>query len=621
MDRREFLHILTSMPFAAAALASAPANYSKLVYPGKNGRLVYLPDENGNTIPDFSVCGYMGGGVRLPDVPVRAEIKAGASDARESVQAAIEKVSKITPDKRGFRGAVLFKKGVHKIEGTLRITTGGIVLRGEGPGENGTVLVATQRKQHPLIEIRGTGFSKIAGTTPRRILDHYVPVGARSFKLDSASGLRVGENIIVRRIGNKDWISAINMDRITPRPTGGTRQWEPFNLDYDRVVTRIAGDLITIDAPIVCAIETRWGGGEILQVDKSGRIAHIGIEDLRGVSEFDKNITAEYGKEKTRYFSDEQHAWDFISIENAENVWVKNITARHFGYSAVNIGRAKWVTVQDSSSLEMVSEITGSRRYSFNVDGQQNLVLRCQAESGRHDFVVGGRVCGPNAFVHCVASNTFATSEPHHRWSTGGLFDNVKAPLAIQDRQYYGSGHGWSGAELRRLELRRPARLPKTADRAELGNRPHRQKSSVARSSRGMTDTGNPSAVTSNRRVCIFSSFAIVSEPPRLDDAKIDADSLGDLLRMSVSFRQRQGTGATFADNAKISNNEPIIEMNQYARYFSSLDSLTESNGWTGQSLSSSDESPIRGGAENSAFERSSICIHREFARAHVLMG
>jgi hypothetical protein len=236
------------------------------------------------------------------------------------------------------------------------------------------------------------------------------------------------------------------MDRITPRPTGGTMQWEPFNLDYDRVITSIAGDLITIDAPVVCAIETRWGGGEILRVDKSGRIAHVGIEGLRGVSEFDKNITAEYGKEKIRYFSDEQHAWVFISIENAENVWVKNIIARHFGYSAVNIGRAKWVTVQDSSSHEMVSEITGGRRYSFNVDGQQNLVLRCQAESGRHDFVVGGRVCGPNAFVHCTASNTFATSEPHHRWSTGGLFDNVKAPLAIQDRQYYGSGHGWSGA-------------------------------------------------------------------------------------------------------------------------------------------------------------------------------
>jgi len=212
------------------------------------------------------------------------------------------------------------------------------------------------------------------------------------------------------------------------------------------VITKLDGDRITIDAPVVCTIEERWGGGEVLAFDKSERISHIGIENLRGVSEFDQSVTAEYGREKTKYFSDEQHGWDFISINNAENVWVKNVAALRFGYSAVNIGSAKWVTVENSKCLDMVSVITGGRRYSFNVDGQLNLVLRCEAATGRHDFVVGGRVCGPNAFVHCSASNSFASSEPHHRWSTGGLFDSVKANLAIQDRQFMGSGHGWSGA-------------------------------------------------------------------------------------------------------------------------------------------------------------------------------
>lgn len=445
MNRRDFIRLVSALPLTPAALAFSLTNYSKIVYPGKNGRLVYTPDENGNTIPDFSNCGNMGGGVKLPGVPVRAEVAVGQSDAKERIQAAIDKVSAMPPDKRGFRGAVLIKKGVHKIDGTIRLTAGGVVLRGEGQDENGTVLVATQKKQHALIEIRGTGFGKTNGKG-RRILDGYVPVGARSFRVDSARGLQVGDNIVVRRIGNKEWIQDIKMDRITPRPTGGTRQWEPFNLDYDRVITRINGDRISIDAPVVCSIEERWGGGEVLLVDNSDRIGHIGVENLRGVSEFDRTVTAEHGREKTKYFSDENHGWDFITINNAENVWVKNITALYFGYSAVNIRRAKWVTVEDSKCLEMVSQITGGRRYSFNVDGQLNLILRCEAESGRHDFVVGGRVCGPNAFVHCKARNTFASSEPHHRWSTGGLFDNIKAPLAIQDRQYMGSGHGWSGA-------------------------------------------------------------------------------------------------------------------------------------------------------------------------------
>ncbi|HKX83999.1 MAG TPA: hypothetical protein VJL58_07265 [Pyrinomonadaceae bacterium] len=445
MDRREFIQLIGALPLTHAASGFSRANYSKIVYPGKNGKLIYTPDTLGNTIPDFSNCGYMGGGVRLPDVTVRAELAAGESDARERIQAAIDKISKMPLNTRGFRGALLLKKGEHKVGGTIRISASGVVLRGEGDGENGTRLVATQKKQHSLIEIKGQSFGEIA-TTAYRILDSYVPVGSHSLKLDSTKGLRVGDNIVVRRIGNKEWISEIRMDRITPRPTGGTKQWEPFNLDYDRVITGIDGDRITIDAPIVCAIERRWGGGEVIAIDNSERIRHVGVEDLRGVSEFDRTVTAEHGKEKTRYFSDENHAWDFINISAAENVWVKNISAYHFGYSAVNIGKAKWITVQDSKCLDMVSQITGGRRYSFNVDGQLNLVLRCEASSGRHDFVVGGRVCGPNAFVHCSATNTFASSEPHHRWSTGGLFDNVKAPLAIQDRQYFGSGHGWSGA-------------------------------------------------------------------------------------------------------------------------------------------------------------------------------
>ncbi|MEQ1762584.1 MAG: hypothetical protein ABL984_05480 [Pyrinomonadaceae bacterium] len=441
MKRREFIHLLGSLPLAPAAFGLAPVNHhSKLVYPGRNGKLMYAPDEKGNTIPDFSNCGYMGGGVRLPDVPVRAEVAPG-----QNIQAAIDNVSRMPPDKRGFRGAVLLKKGVHKIGDTIRISKSGIVLRGEGQDENGTVLVATQKKQHSLIEVKGQGFGKAAGPA-RRILDTYAPVGTHTLKLDSTKSLRVGDNIIVRRTGNKEWIHEIGMDRIVPRPTGGTKQWEPFNLDFERVVARIDGDRITFDAPVVCEIDERWGGGEVLAFDSSERISQIGIEDLRGASEFDKDITAEYGKEKTKYFSDENHGWDLISINAAENVWVKNITALHFGYSAVNIGKARWVTVLDSKCLDMVSVITGGRRYSFNVDGQSNLVLRCEAESGRHDFVVGGRVPGPNAFVHCSASNTFASSEPHHRWSTGGLFDNVKAPLAIQDRGHYGSGHGWSGA-------------------------------------------------------------------------------------------------------------------------------------------------------------------------------
>ena len=72
----------------------AEGNYSGLVYPGTDGRLVYVPDERGNAIPDFSHCGYMGGGVALPDVPVVMVVQPSAGgDDTDRLQAAIDAVS------------------------------------------------------------------------------------------------------------------------------------------------------------------------------------------------------------------------------------------------------------------------------------------------------------------------------------------------------------------------------------------------------------------------------------------------------------------------------------------------------------------------------------------------
>jgi hypothetical protein len=449
MERREFVLLLGALPFASRATHGVSASiYSKIVYPGKDGKLIYAPDEKGNTIPDFSNCGYKGGGVRLPDVPVRVTVDAVSGDASQVVQAAIDKVSAMAPETSGFRGAVLLKKGIYKVGQPVVVKTSGVVLRGEGQEENGTVLLATKKEQYSVIEIAGQTFGKALGS-PRQIVDEYVPVGSRTMRLDSAKGLKAGDHIVVRRVSNKEWIHEIGMDRITPRASdpGGTVQWTPFNLEFDRYVTTVESDRVSIDAPIVCAIERRWGGGEVALFDSTGRIGQIGIENLRGDSEFNQKKTEIYDPEKKdKYFSDEEHAWDFININAAENVWVRDVTAIHFGYSAVDIRQAKWVTVQDSTCLEMVSEITGSRRYAFNVNGQLNLVQRCLADTARHSFVVGARVCGPNVFLESRAATTYNSSEPHHRWSVGGLFDNISAQIAIQDRQWMGSGHGWSGA-------------------------------------------------------------------------------------------------------------------------------------------------------------------------------
>jgi hypothetical protein len=76
--------------------------------------------------------------------------------------------------------------------------------------------------------------------------------------------------------------------------------------------------------------------------------------------------------------------------------------------------------------------------------------MSCFASEGRHDFVNGARVCGPNVFYNCKAEKTKADIGPHHRWATGTLFDNIitDGEINIQDRGNWGTGHGWSGANM-----------------------------------------------------------------------------------------------------------------------------------------------------------------------------
>jgi hypothetical protein len=438
--------------FTAYEPATAASKGCAVVYEGTDGTLAYAADFRGNRIPDFSHAGYRGGGRPIPDVAVRETLYPEEGDATERIQQAIDRLSRLDPDPDGFRGALLLARGTYRIEGSLSIRDSGIVLRGEGCGPEGTVLIAAGKSKRTLIEVCGPGEIAVLEETKRKITDLYVPVGSRTFHVESADGYKTGDQIVVCREGNREFIHEIAMDRITPRPSdpASTRQWSPFLLRFDRVITRIEGNRITVDAPVTAAIEHRWGGGWIARYRDEGRIAQVGVEGIRGISEFDpavKDSRRDNGRLDREYKADEEHAWGFISLNHVKNAWVRDISAFHFAHFTVHADRgSKWVTVQDAATYDMISIITGGRRYPYFVSGQLALFQRLYVETARHAFIVNSHVCGPNVFLYGIANDNYGTSEPHHRWSVGGLFDNIRGPIAIQDRQYMGSGHGWSGA-------------------------------------------------------------------------------------------------------------------------------------------------------------------------------
>src|SRR5215510_15996345 len=435
--------VYDAFTFSVLDSAQTPPGQSRIVFAGPDGRLGYAPDYKGNRPLDFSNAGYGGGGVALPNVQARVVLEPADGDNSSRIQAAIDQVSAMPQNAEGIRGAVLLKRGRYEVGTTLVIRASGVVLRGEGQGEDGTVLFATGTAKRNVLEIRGSGGRTLLPLR-KPITDLYAPSGTRQLHVSDANGFSVGDSVVVRRVGNDRWIHAIQMDQIV-QVTPDIVQFEPFNLDFDRVITDIDGNLITLDAPIPNAIEQRWGGGEIIRYDDPDRIEQVGVEQLRVDVQFNPAVTAV--NDGVTYFADEDHARIFAAINNVKNAWVREVTTLHLEHALVNVSsQAKWVTIQDSAAIDMVSLITGERRYNFKLAGQLTLVQRNHAETARHAYVVDSRVPGVNVFLDSDSINEFATSEPHHRWSVGGLYDNITAGIAIQDRAWFGTGHGWSGA-------------------------------------------------------------------------------------------------------------------------------------------------------------------------------
>lgn len=406
------------------------------VFYGAGGKLAYTPDEQGNVIPDFSHVGYMYGDEVIPDVPVVVEVSPVDGDDRASIQEAIDQVSAMPPDANGFRGAVLLKKGTYQVKGQLFIRASGVVLRGEGPTDEGTVVIADGTGKRDFIVIGAGGGRKINTGSRVTITEDYVPLGRKFVVVTDASDFSEGDHIALYRPGTANWISDLKMDQI-PDPDGTTKQWTPssYSFYFERMVTKVNGDTLFFRNPVVMAMETNYGGGFVYK-GYSERIQKVGVEDL---------CLKSYYKHDT----DEDHAWTAVAFNSIEHGWARRITSWYFGYACVSIyGNARLVTVEDSHCRDPKSEISGGRRYSFNISGSLNLIKGCSADKGRHDFATGSRVCGPNVFTNCTATNASTDIGPHHRWAMGTLYEVIEtnSTINVQDRANSGSGHGWAGA-------------------------------------------------------------------------------------------------------------------------------------------------------------------------------
>lgn len=377
---------------------------------------------------DYSYCGYKLSTVAVPDLPVKVFVSHKDGDQSARIQRAIDYVSSLKPDKvTGLRGAVLLDKGVFELTKALRISQSGVVLRGSSKTE--TVLCKTGSDRGAVVYIEGRNDRQILDTL--QLADDYTAVGSRSLNVKNGT-LRAGDNVLVVRPSTKEWVASINCDVFGGNL--GYWGWKPGEMDvlWDRTI-----DANTqLDAPLTVALDRKWGGAYILRYRWDGRISNVGVENL--------TITT------PAQGACEDHAWDGVFIDNAQDCWVRMLTFTHLAGSAVNVQRgAQQITVQDCISREPASEIGGLRRRTFLTMGGKCLFIRCYSEEGINDFSAGYCAPGPNAFVQCDAVGSHGFSGGSSSWATGLLFDNVNIEnggISLKNLGLDKWGAGWNSA-------------------------------------------------------------------------------------------------------------------------------------------------------------------------------
>jgi hypothetical protein len=420
---------ISSLLVCVLTLTSADARQAKSQWVSINtkGEPGYKTTARGDKIMDFSYAGYMGGGVALPAVPVKITLQPIKGDNSDAIQHAVDEVAAM-PLVNGFRGAVLLAAGTYETESPINITASGVVVRGSGSGENGTV-INLAGKPHACVVVKATINSKLIGNATT-ITDAYVPCAAISFQVADASVFAVGDTVRITRPVTASWVKFMGMDTLVR--DGKKQTWVTGDISSERVIRKVDKNRVTVDIPLNDSYDLQYAAISVQKVQTSGGISQVGIEKFRIVSPA-QPVTITEGHHRAFTMSGLADGWardiEILNTVNSISIEGKRITVDHVNimHTAPTIGAAK------------PADLNGS--------GPQVLFNQCTITGDNvFFFATGAKVSGPVVLLNCIFKGN-GWIQPHQRWATGVLADNCQVPdggIDFMNRGTMGSGHGWA---------------------------------------------------------------------------------------------------------------------------------------------------------------------------------
>jgi hypothetical protein len=290
---------------------------------------------------------------------------------------------------------------------------------------------------HDFLHMQGGG--TWATTGPEVALtDDYLPAGSPSFTVADASAFKVGDTVLVRRPVTDAWIHFMGMDTLVRNGMPQTWLSNTTRIGADRVIAGISGNKITLDVPLADSYDAQYirpPGATMVKYGFAGRISQVGLEALR--------VTA---PAVTMAISGQ--LFSLLDITAVSDGWVSDVVSTDTENSVTLEPTVKRFTIQDLSILR-TTVADGSAGYPLEVQyiGSQILVQRGSIKGDNlYTYATGARVTGPNVALAVTATGAHTRLEPHARWATGFLADNVvhDDQLNLVNRGTAGSGHGWA---------------------------------------------------------------------------------------------------------------------------------------------------------------------------------
>lgn len=126
---------------------------------------------------------------------------------------------------------ILMEKGTFNLEGSLTIRASGVILRGGGSRRDGTTLLGAGVGREPLIHIAGINDQRVSNAV--QLEKKYFPVNALELTFPEAHSFKTGDQVIITRPSNKEWIEYIGADKIGIYVDYQLTKWEPGDFDIN----------------------------------------------------------------------------------------------------------------------------------------------------------------------------------------------------------------------------------------------------------------------------------------------------------------------------------------------------------------------------------------------------